>query len=157
MWALAISPPLLHTVNRIFGTIWTKLPNISQCPLSKIASFVSTERFSLLYAFNSALYMLQNPLTVLSFIGRLFDPNFLATAAGPLMQYTSQFWIFLDLNIFSMAFVSFVFWNLMQLQQQLHNQVNPDLIRLVHSAWILCKKRQFFKKRIMNFFQGTVS
>ena len=85
MWVLAISPPLLHTVNRNFGTIWTKLPNIRQCPLSKIASFVSTERFSLLYAFNSALYMLQNPLTVLSFIGRLFDPNFLATAAGPLM------------------------------------------------------------------------
>ena len=55
-----------------------------------------------------------------------------------------------------MAFVSFFFQNLRQLQQQLHNRVNPYLICLIHSALILYKKKRFFKKRIMNFPQHTV-
>ena len=36
------------------------------------------------------LYMAQNPLSVLSFIGWLFDPNFFAAAAGPLMAANFQ-------------------------------------------------------------------
>ena len=42
-------------------------------------------RFSFLVFSSSALYLAQNPLTVLSLTGRLFDPIFLAVAAGPLM------------------------------------------------------------------------
>ena len=46
-------------------------------------------RFSFLAFFSSALYVAQNPLTVLSLTGRLFDPFFFAAAAagavGPLM------------------------------------------------------------------------
>ena len=100
--------------------------------------------------------MLQNPLTILSFIGRPFDPNSLAAAAGPLM---AAYFLILNLSWFDhfrYGFCVFFFQNLRQLQQQLHNRVNPYLICLIHSALILYKKKRFFKKRIMNFPQHTV-
>ena len=50
--------------------------------LGRTASFVSTECFSLLVVFNSVLYMLQNPPTVLSFIYRLFDTDCLAASGS---------------------------------------------------------------------------
>ena len=50
--------------------------------LGRIASFVSTECFSLLVVFKSVLCMLQNPLTVLSFIYRLFETDCLAASGS---------------------------------------------------------------------------
>ena len=80
-----IKPPLLQRANKNFWTIWSKLPNKSGRPLGKTFRFGAMGRFSFLAFSSSALYMAQNPLTVLSLTGRLFDPNFFAAAAGPLM------------------------------------------------------------------------
>ena len=60
-----IKPPLLQRANKNFWTIWSKLPNKSGRPLGKILRFGAMEHFSFLAFSSSALYMVQNPLTVL--------------------------------------------------------------------------------------------
>ena len=80
-----IKPPLLRRANKNFWTTWSKLPNKRGRPLGKTFRFGAMGRFSFLAFSSSALYMAQNPLTVLSLTGRLFDPIFFAAAAGPLM------------------------------------------------------------------------
>ena len=80
-----IKPSLLRRTNKNFWTIWSKLPNKSGRPLCKTFRFGAMGRFSFLVFSSSALYLAQNPLTVLSLTGRLFDPVFLAVAAGSLM------------------------------------------------------------------------
>ena len=80
-----IKPPILRRANKNLWTIWSKLPNKSGRPFGKIFRFGAVGRFSFLTFSSSALHMAQNLLTVLLLTGRLFDPNFFATAAGPLM------------------------------------------------------------------------
>ena len=80
-----IKPPLLRRANKNFWTTWSKLPNKRGRPLGKTFRFGAMGRFSFLAFSSSALYMAQNPLTVLSLTGRLFDSIFFAAAVGPLM------------------------------------------------------------------------
>ena len=77
-----IKPPLLRRTNKNSWTIWSKLPNKTRRPIGKTFRFGAMWRFSFLAFSSSALYMVQNPLTVLSLTGRLFDPNFFAAAAA---------------------------------------------------------------------------
>ena len=80
-----IKPPLLQRANKNFWTVWSKLPNKSGHPLGKTFRFGKKGHFSFLAFSSSALYMAQNPLTVLLLTGQRFDPNSSAAAAGPLM------------------------------------------------------------------------
>ena len=80
-----IKPPLFWRANKNFWTIWSKLPNESGRLFSKIFTFGIMRCFSFLAFSSSALYMTQNPLMILSSIGRLFDLNFFAAAAGSSM------------------------------------------------------------------------
>ena len=78
---LCNSTALFRTINRNVWTIYCKLTSMNGRLLGRTASFVSTECFSLL-VFNSVLYMLQNPPTVLSFIYRLFVTDCLAASGS---------------------------------------------------------------------------
>ena len=97
-----IKPSLLRRTNKNFWTIWSKLPNKSGRPLGKTFRFGAMGRFSFLAFSSSALYMAQNPLTVLSLTGRLFDSIFFAAAVGPLMAA-----YFLIVNLSWLSFLTF--------------------------------------------------
>ena len=97
-----IKPPLLRRANKNFWTTWSKLPNKRGRPLGKTFRFGAMGRFSFLAFSSSALYMAQNPLTVLSLTGRLFDSIFFAAAVGPLMAA-----YFLIVNLSWLSFLTF--------------------------------------------------
>ena len=97
-----IKLPLLRRANRNFWTIWSKLSNKRGCFLGKTFRFGAMGRFSFLAFSSSALYMAQNPLTVLSLTGRLFDSIFFAAAVGPLMAA-----YFLIVNLSWLSFLTF--------------------------------------------------